>query len=125
MKKIYWIPLATLVAIILINFFPFRMVTYLFKEDYTYANYNGEYICSEYFGKGSSYAGCQRKFKTFSERHPDEKDKTMYRIFTIKPWRFWQWYEYFGKDKKRFSLPYRSPEKINETRLEEGLPAWK
>ncbi len=101
------------------------MFTYFFKEDYTYASYNGEFFCSEFYGQGSNLKTCQLNFKDHLTKHYNIKDKTMYRIFTIKPWRFWQWYEYFGKDKKRFSLPYRSPEKINETRLEEGLPAWK
>ncbi len=93
--------------------------TYFFKENYTYRNYNGDFRCSEWKGKGSSYKGCIRVYKIYLKNHHNIKDKTLYRTFTLKPWRFWEWHELYLTP-KRFTLPYISKEEIQENRSKEG-----
>ena len=44
-------------------------------------------------------------FRKLLETHPDIKNKTLYRTFTIKPWRFWEWYQMIFHH-TRFGLTY-------------------
>jgi len=77
------------------------------QEDFTYSNADRSFTYSEEGGKGKSFWGCQRKYGYFLCQHPDKDqgDNNLYRTFTIKPWRFWEWYQMiFHHD--RFSLPY-------------------
>lgn len=95
----------TLVAIIVISNLPF--FSFLLQENYTYSNADGSFTYSEEGGKGKTFWGCQRTYGYFLCQHPekDQGDNRLYRTFTIKPWRFWEWFEMiFHSD--RFTLPY-------------------
>src|ERR1700722_17407490 len=95
--------LIILLVIIVISNLP--LFNFFLQENFTYSNLNGSFYYNEEGGKGKSFEGCQRKFAYFLETHPDEKDKSLYRTFTIKPWRFWEWYQMIFHH-ERFSLPY-------------------
>jgi hypothetical protein len=117
-KKIFY---TILVFILIINLPPLMWLSYFFKENFTYSNYNGDFTCGEWGGKGSSFKGCNRVYDYYIENHRNIKDKTLYRTFTLKPWRFWEWHELYLTP-KRFALPYISKEEIRENRIKEGLP---
>ena len=104
--------------IILSNITP---VAYFFKDNYILSNYNGEFYVSELGGKGRSFKGVKNGFHYYLAMHPHDKDKTLYRAFKLKPWRFWEWGEWIV-NYKRFTLPYISEEQILENRKKEGLP---
>jgi hypothetical protein len=96
-----------LLAIILVANLPFW--DFFLQEDYTYSNVDGSFTYNEEAGKGKSYWGCQRLYGYFLCQHPekDQGDNNLYRTFTIKPWRFWEWREMiFHSD--RFRLPYKT-----------------
>lgn len=99
MKKIAII----LVVIIIISNLP--LFNFFIQEDFTYRNFDGSFYYNEESGKGKSFEGCQRKYAYFLDTHPELKNKTLYRTFTIKPWRFWEWYEMIFHP-QRFGLPY-------------------
>jgi hypothetical protein len=95
---------AILIIIIAVNlpFFDFFL-----QEEYTYSNADGSFTYNEESGKGQSFLTCERRFGYFLCQHPDKDqgDNRLYRTFTIKPWRFWEWREMvFNSD--RFRLPY-------------------
>ena len=94
-----------ILAIIVVSNLPF--FSFFLQENYTYSNADGSFAYSEEGGKGKSYWGCQRMYGHFLCQHPekDQGDNQLYRTFTIKPWRFWEWLEMiFHHD--RFKLPY-------------------
>jgi len=97
--------LSIIIALILISNLPF--VNYFLKEDYTYSNADGSFQYNEEGGNGKSFWGCQRKYGYFLCQHPekDTGDNQLYRTFTIKPWRFWQWGDMIFHS-ERFALPY-------------------
>ena len=47
------------------------------------------------------------RYKRFLEQHPERRGEILYRTFTIKPWRFWQWSDYLFSP-ERFKLPYKA-----------------
>jgi hypothetical protein len=125
MKGIKIVLLVIAVIILLVNLPPIRWFNYFYGEDYNYINYNGEYYCGEYGGKGSSFEGCKNKFNYYLEKHPEDVDQTIYRTFSIKPWQFWEWFQYVGKDRGRFRLPYISVETVQRNRIKENKPPLK
>lgn len=92
--------------IILISNLPFW--DFFLQENYTYSNRDGSFTYSEEAGKGKSFWGCQRLYGYFLCQHPDKDqgDNNLYRTFTIKPWRFWEWREMIFHH-ERFSLTYK------------------
>lgn len=99
-------------VIIVVSNLPF--FSFFLQEDYTYRNADGSFTYSEEGGKGKSYWGCQRTYGYFLCQHPekDQGNNKLYRTFTIKPWRFWEWYEMvFHHD--RFKLPYINYRKMD------------
>jgi hypothetical protein len=95
--------LIIIAAIIIISNLP--LFDFFFQENFTYSNVDGSFYYNEEGGKGKSFEGCQRKYAYFLQTHPDIKNKTLFRTFTIKPWRFWEWYQMIFHH-KRFSLPF-------------------
>jgi hypothetical protein len=95
--------LIIILAILVISNLP--LFNFFFQENFTYRNYDGSFYYNEKGGKGKSFEGCQRLYGHFLETHPDIKNKTLYRTFTIKPWRFWEWYQMIFQS-KRFGLMY-------------------
>ncbi len=83
---------------------------FFFQEQYTYTNIDGSFRYNEENGKGNSFNNCLLMYGAFLCKHPDKNagDITLYRTFTIKPWRFWEWRQMiFHSD--RFFLPYKAP----------------
>jgi len=83
---------------------------FFLQENYTYRNLEGTFHYSEEGGKGMSFEGCLDRYYDFIMNNPHQKDLTLYRTFTIKPWRFWEWYQMLFHN-QRFRLPYLEPEK--------------
>jgi hypothetical protein len=104
MKRLFFI---VLLIVIIANI---PIIGYFFSEDYTYSNLDGSFKYNEENGKGKSYAGCFLKYGEFLCANPNKQqgDNNLYRTFTFKPWRFWEWREMiFHSD--RFMLPYKKP----------------
>lgn len=83
---------------------------FFLQENYTYRNLDGTFRYSEESGQGNSFNNCLLTYGAFLCQHPDKnkRDVTLYRTFTIKPWRFWEWRQMiFHSD--RFLLPYKAP----------------
>jgi hypothetical protein len=108
MKKTFLIGLA---AIVIVSNLP--LFSFFFQENYTYRNFDNSFTYSEEGGKGMSFKTCLMRYGYFLCQHPEKDlgDNRLYRTFTIKPWRFWQWGDMiFHSD--RFRLPYKAPERI-------------
>jgi hypothetical protein len=118
MKKII---ITAALIILLINIPPLSWFSKIFYEDYSYSSYNGAFFYQEYQLKGSNFNGCRNQFEDYKRANPLIKNKQLYRTFTLKPWRFWEWHEWIIHY-KRFMLPYISEEQILENRKKEGLP---
>lgn len=79
-------------------------VNYLFRESYSYQNIDGTFTYTEQPGKGLDYEVGKIRFNRFIEQNPN-KNHVLYRNFTIKPWRFWEWWQMVA-NLERFNLPY-------------------
>jgi hypothetical protein len=90
--------------ILIINFSPFSSI---FRENYTYSNYDGSFKFEEQ-GSGYDFNMALRRYQKFLKNNQAKKeiDSQLYRTFTIKPWRFWEWGEYIFHH-ERFALPYK------------------
>jgi len=92
-------------VIILVSNLPF--FKFFLSEDFSYGNKDGSFYYNEESGKGQSYRSCLISYGYFLCQHPekDQGDNKLYRTFTIKPRRFWEWGEMiFHSD--RYTLPY-------------------
>lgn len=101
-----------LIALVIISNLP--VFNFFLLENYTYSNADNSFIYNEETGKGGkSLSGCQRLYGYFLCQHPDKEqgDNKLYRTFTIKPWRFWEWRELIFHS-ERFGLPYLESKKI-------------
>jgi hypothetical protein len=85
-----------------LSFFKFYL-----QENFQYENADGSFYYSEESGKGKTFIGCVRTYGHFLCEHPDKDqwDNRLYRTFTIKPWRFWEWSDMLFSE--RFRLPYK------------------
>jgi hypothetical protein len=104
MKMLKRILLGCLIIIVLANL-PFW--DFFLRESFTYSNRDGSFSYMEEGEKAKSFWGCERLYGVFLCQHPDKDlgDNRLYRTFTIKPWRFWEWRQMiFHSD--RFQLPY-------------------
>lgn len=97
-----------ILIIIVISNLPF--LNFFLQENYTYSNVDGSFTYNEEGGKGQTFKSCLMGYGYFLCQHPEKNqgDNKLYRTFTLKPWRFWEWREYaFHSD--RFQLPYLPP----------------
>lgn len=102
MKKII---LVSFLGIVILSNLPF--ISFFLNENYTYSNIDHSFRYSEENGKGQSFKSALITYGVFLCQHPDKDqgDNRLYRTFTIKPWRFWEWGQMiFHSD--RFTLPY-------------------
>ncbi|OJW17977.1 hypothetical protein [Mucilaginibacter sp. 44-25] len=101
MKKVF---IAVLVIVVIINITP---ISVLWIEDYRYSNYNQSFTFREESG-GYNFDMAKRRYQGFLASHPNEKkvDSQLYRNFTLKPWRFWEWREML-LNYDRYELPYK------------------
>jgi hypothetical protein len=105
MKKIILITLAIIIIGSNLPFFSFFL-----EENYTYSNKDGSFTYSEEGGKGISFRSCMISYGYFLCQHPEKNtgDIRLYRTFTVKPWRFWEWRQMIFHS-ERFLLPYQTP----------------
>ncbi|WP_143020769.1 hypothetical protein [Mucilaginibacter gossypii] len=102
--------LITIVAAVLISNLP--IFNFFLQENYEYQNFDSSFTYSEESGKGNSFKSCLINYGAFLCKHPekDQGDNRLYRSFTIKPWRFWEWAQMLFSE--RYRLPYK--EKTNK-----------
>lgn len=94
-----------ILAVVILSNLPF--FNFFLQEDYEYQNIDKSFLYKEEAGKGKSFIGCVRSYGHFLCEHPemDRGDNRLYRTFTIKPWRFWEWSEMLFSE--RYRLPYK------------------
>lgn len=95
------------VAIVFIIIANLPLWDFFLQENYTYSNRSSSFVYNEESGKGMGFNNCLIRYGYYLGQHPQEgnADVTIYRTFTVKPWRFWEWREMiFHSD--RFRLPY-------------------
>ncbi|TCC88640.1 hypothetical protein EZ428_18560 [Pedobacter frigiditerrae] len=105
MKRTLKITSIIIFALVVISNTP--PVQFFVLDRYTYRNLDDSFRFEE--EPGSLYfKTCLSQFETFKREHPHNPNKTLYRSFTIKPWQFWEWWQYIAHP-KRFTLPYLEP----------------
>lgn len=77
-------------------------------ENYGYTNADHSFSYSEEPGKGMDFEAGQIQFDAWKKQNPTNPNRTLYRTFKIKPWQFWEWWQYIAHP-KRFTLPYKAP----------------
>jgi len=92
-----------LVAVIISNTPPLQV---LLLEKYAYQNKDGSFSYQEEPGRALDFEVCQIRWERFKSQNP-QADHTLYREFTIKPWQFWEWWQFIAHS-ERFRLPYLS-----------------
>ncbi|WEA00563.1 hypothetical protein [Mucilaginibacter sp. SJ] len=99
-----------LISIVIITNLP--VFNFFTQENYSYANTDGSFVYSEESVKGNSFQSCLINYGHFLCKHPekDQGDNRLYRSFTIKPWRFREWFQMLFNE--RYRLPYK--EKTNK-----------
>ena len=106
MKNLRRIIYLAILAVIIANL-PF--FDFLTQESYSYTNTDGRFYYVETGDGSNDFEACKRRYNHFLSQHPEEvkvKDR-LYRSFTIKPWRFWEWRQMIFEH-ERFSLPYKA-----------------
>jgi len=106
-KSIKYGVIAVVAVLFIFNFTP---LSYLLHEHYTYRNYDNSFTFSEENGGNADYQWARNKYAYFLKTNPEKAktDPTLYRTFTIQPWRFWEWREFLFCP-QRFRLPYKAP----------------
>lgn len=96
-----------LIVFAVIFFINLPFFNFFTEENFTYANRDYSFRYDEESGKGNSFISCLISYGNFLCKHPDKDqgDNRLYRTFTIKPWRFWEWREMIFHS-ERFALPY-------------------
>jgi hypothetical protein len=122
-KRGIWI-YSLLTSLILINY------TIFFRElllgwfplenlrDYTYTIKNQEFKVEEgYFPVGfyliksvTYYDDVIRSHAIYVHCHPTHSDLMLYRTFRMRPWHFWNWFNYFTHP--RWDIPYLNPKDL-------------
>ena len=104
MKK----PLLIFSLLIILSNLPF--FSFLLKENYSYSNIDGSFKFVEEAGKGASFKTAILRYGIFLGQHPEKDlgDNRLFRTFTLKPWRFWEWSDWIFRN-ERFFLPYKAP----------------
>ncbi|PWS26177.1 hypothetical protein DHW03_15390 [Pedobacter yonginense] len=103
MKKIRNKILLIIIGIIFISNLP--PVYYFLGEEYHYQNFDASFEFTEQPGTTQNFYMASRRFESFKERNPNNINQTLYRTFTIKPWKFWEWWSMISKG-KRFKCQY-------------------
>ena len=94
--------LAIILIIVMSNLPP---INFFWQDNYSYQNKDGSFRYTEQPGKALDYNVGKIRFERFKKMNPDNPHKTLYRTFTLKPWRFWEWWQMI-RHIERFNLPY-------------------
>jgi len=98
--------ITTLVIILLSNTPPAQ---YFLLENYHYRNKDSSFSFSEEPAQAIDFKVAEKRWQRFKDSNPN-KDQILYRTFRIKPWQFWEWWQYIAHT-ERFTLPYLEDEK--------------
>lgn len=96
-----WLIIITII-IIFTNLPP---VNYFLQESYSYQNKDGSFKYIEESGKGLDFEVGLIRFNRFKKDNPYNKNRTLYRTFIFKPWRFWEWYQMISNN-ERYELQF-------------------
>ncbi len=102
MKRKNKIFLLIITAIVFISNLP--PITYFLQEKYHYQNKDGSFQFSEQGGPTQDFEVAKAKFESFKIKNPKNPHQRLFRTFTLKPWRFWEWWQMI-RHYERFSLP--------------------
>ncbi len=95
--------LITIPAIILLSNTP--PAQFFMLERYSYQNADKSFTYTEEPGEPLDFEVGEIRWERFKQQHPQNPNRTLYRTFHIKPWQFWEWWQYIAHY-KRFALPY-------------------
>ncbi|MGM9475250.1 hypothetical protein ACS5PU_02425 [Pedobacter sp. GSP4] len=103
MKRKFRIFLIVIISIVFVGNMP--PITYFIQEEYHYQNKDGSFQFSEQGGPTQNFDVAKLRFESFKIKNPNNPNKTLFRTFTLKPWRFWEWWQMI-KHYERYKLPY-------------------
>ncbi|WP_316846866.1 hypothetical protein [Pedobacter psychrodurus] len=93
----------SIVSVIIISNLP--PISYLFQEKYHYQNKDRSFEFTEMGGPTQNFESALARFESYKRKNPENPNRTLYRTFTLKPWKFWEWWEMIAHS-KRFRLPF-------------------
>lgn len=93
-----------LIIIVIIFISNLPPVYYFIGEEYHYQNLDASFEFTEQPGKTQNFDIAIRRFESFNNVYPERPD-ILYRTFRVKPWKFWEWYNYFTNI-GRVRIPY-------------------
>lgn len=73
---------------------------------YSFETQNAEFEFLVNPSGGPDVAMMEREFQKFLNLHPQTQDRELYRTFEIRPWQFWNWYQYITSDV--YEYPYKA-----------------
>jgi hypothetical protein len=100
-KATKWTIITIASVIILSNTPPAQ---FFLLERYSYQNKDASFTYEEEPGMALDFKVCQKRWKRFKAQNLDNRNQTLYRTFRIKPWQFWEWWQYVAHS-DRFALP--------------------
>lgn len=68
-------------------------INYFLKEEYHYQNQDGSFQFTEQAGSTQGFDIAEKRFADFVKQNLNSKNNTLYRTFTFKPWKFWEWWQ--------------------------------
>lgn len=95
--------LLTFLAIIILSNTP--PAQFFLLPTYGYQNKDRSFTYSEEPGKGMDLEAGMIQFEGWKKQNPDNPNHILYRTFSIRPWQFWEWWQYVA-NAQRFRLPY-------------------
>ena len=78
-------------------------VTYFLQEEYHYQNKDGSFEFFEQAGPTQGFDVGLQRFESFKRKNSQNPNKVLYRTFSLKPWRFWEWWRII-KNPDRYKL---------------------
>jgi hypothetical protein len=93
----------SIACIIIISNLP--PISYFLQEEYHYRNKDASFQFYEQGGQTQDFDVAKARFESFKNKNPQNKSDILYRTFTLKPWRFWEWWQMI-RHFERFTLPY-------------------
>lgn len=94
--------IAISVVIVISNTPPMQ---FFLLENYNYQNADGSFKYAEEPGQALDFKVGERRWERFKTENSNNPNQTLFRTFKIKPWRFWEWWQFIAHG-KRFTLPY-------------------
>lgn len=102
MKRKYKVTILIIVSVIVVSNLP--PITYFLQEEYHYRNKDASFQFYEQGGPTQDFEVAKARFESFKNKHPQNRSDILYRTFTLKPWRFWEWWQMIAHS-ERFGLP--------------------